>query len=525
MNKKMNKEEMLELVDKSLAGIKEGEIIEGEIVKIDKRGVVIDTGLKSEGIIPISEFENAKELKVGDKVEVLLENMEGEDGAPEISRQKAALTKIWNKIEDSYKTGSAIEGRVSKLVKGGLIINVSGVEAFLPGSQLDIRPLQKQEMKELLGQNIRCNVIKVDRMRNNIVFSRKSLMEVEMEEKKEKLFSKIEVGSVIDGVVKNITDFGVFVELDGVDALVHIGDITWGRVSHPSEVLAVGDKVKTKILEIDEDKQRITLGMKQLVPCPWEGVEERYPIGSKIKGKVVSITGYGAFVEVEKGIEGLIHISEMSWIQRMNHPSQILTIGDTVEATVLSIDKDHEKMSLSLKQTMPNPWDEVDKKYPVGSTVMGRVRAFTDFGAFISLEDGIDGLIHLRNFSWARRIDHPSDVLKRGEQVECKVLEIDSRNHRISLGLKQMSKDPLDELKESCMDKTMKGKIAEIVDKGIVVNIKQGSMNFTAFVPFSHLAKAPKEISDEYEKDDVLELKLLEIDTEKRRIIMSEKEN
>ena len=517
MKKKTAQHEMESYIDSTLKEVREGEIIKGRIVKIGAKETLVDIGLKSEGIIPLSEF--MEKPKVGDEVEVVLEDFENEDGFAEISKQKADLLKVWNTVRESHETGKPIEGRIAREVKGGLTVDLFGVEAFLPGSQVDIRPVEN--MTALIGETCKFKIVKMSEQRKNIVVSRRAVAEEEMLKKREKLLKELSPGQIREGIVKSITDFGAFIDLGGIDGLLHIADISWTKIAHPSEALAIGDKINIKIIDVDRENERVSLGMKQLTPHPWENIEKKYPVDSKVRGRVVSLTEYGAFVEIEKGIEGLIHISEMSWSRRLRHPSQILAVGDTVEIVVLNIDRKHEKISLGLKQTLPNPWDDVDKKYPVGSIVAGKVRGFTNFGAFVELEDGVEGLIHVRDFSWTKRIEYPSDVLRRRERIKCKVLAIDKENHRISLGLKQLTEDPFEIFcKSHSIGDLVEGKIATILDKGIVVDV-----GIDGFVPFSHLVReGPRRISDRYKVDETLKLKLIEMNEERRKVILSEKE-
>ncbi|MDI6840341.1 MAG: 30S ribosomal protein S1 [bacterium] len=520
---KKEKDEIFQLIDKTLLKVKEGEIVEGELVRLSAREAIVDIGLKSEGLIPLSEFDNPAELKVGDKFEVLVEGIEGDEGFVILSKKKADSLRVWERIEESYKNGIAIEGKIIKAVKGGCIADLGGVEGFIPGSQLDIEEVK--DMDKFVGETVKFRVVKLDKSKGNIVLSRKIILEKELMKKREEFWNKVEEGSVLKGVVKNITAFGVFVDIGGVDGLVHISDLSWGRITHPSEVLQVGDKVDVKVINVDRENQRLALGIKQLTPYPWDGVEERYPIGSKVKGKITSLTEYGAFVELEPGIEGLIHISEMSWTQRIRSPADIVAVGDTVHVVVLNIDKAQEKISLGLRQTQPNPWEKVKENYPEGSIVTGTVKSFSNFGAFIELKDGIEGLLHVKDLDWTEHIEHPSDVLKRRQKIKCKVLAVDSENQRIALGLKQMEKDPLIILKES-INEPVKGKIKEIIaDKGVVVKFNVKKAKVEGFVPFSHLTKSKlKKTKDTYKIGEELNLKVLEVDEERRRVILSEKE-
>ncbi|MCK4233921.1 30S ribosomal protein S1, partial [candidate division WOR-3 bacterium] len=414
-----------------------------------------------------------------------------------------------------------VDGEILRRVKGGMIVNVGGAEAFLPGSQIDFHPVNN--LDSLIGQTIKVKVIKLNRKRRNIVVSRRIILEEEKEKAKQELLAELKEGQVKEGVVKNITDFGVFVDLGGIDGLLHITDMSWGRISHPSELVAIGDNIKIKIIAYDSVKQRVSLGMKQLYPYPWEDVDEKYPIGKKVRGKVVSIAEYGAFIELEKGVEGLIHISEMSWTKHIKHPSQLLAIGDVVEAIVLDVNKERERISLGLKQLEPDPWKAIEEKYPVGTKITGKVRTLTNFGAFIEIENGIDGLIHISDFSWTNRVKHPKHFLEKGQKVECTILEIDLERRRISLGIKQLAKDPFDILiKNIGIGALVKGKIIEVVDKGLVVELNN---KIRGFVPLSQLNKEDLNKSgDNYKIGAAINLKIIDVNSKMRRIILSEKD-
>ncbi len=404
---------MLSLYEQTFKEVKEGEIVKGKVLRITKDDVIVDVGFKSEGIIPLSEFSDMEQLKIGDEIDVFLETIEDQNGQLVLSKQKADFIRVWDRIRESYEKGTLVEGKLLKRIKGGIVVDLMGVDAFLPGSQIALK--QVPDFDALLGKNMQLRIIKLNKSRRNIVVSRRSVLEEEREQQKTKLLTEIETGQVREGVVKNITDFGVFIDLGGVDGLLHITDLSWGRVSHPSEVVALGDKINVKILDFDKSTGRISLGLKQLTPYPWDNIEQRYPVGKRVRGKVVSITDYGAFVELDKGIEGLIHISEMSWTKHIKHPSKLLGVGDMVETVVLSVDKANERISLGIKQMEPDPWDAIERKYPVGSKVSGKVRNLTAFGAFVELEEGVDGLVHISDLSWTKRIQHPGEVMRKGE--------------------------------------------------------------------------------------------------------------
>ena len=431
------------LLDASLQNFKEGSIIKGTIIEVRSKEVVVDIGYKSEGVIGLEEFEEPETLKVGDEVEVLLERLENDDGAVVLSRQKAAQKQNWEKIVKIFNEGGTITGRVRKIVKGGLMINV-GVEAFMPASQIDIIP--PKNLKEFEDQTIECRIVKLIEDRKNLVLSRREIIEAERAEKRAKLMSAIEKGSIVKGTVKNITDFGAFIDLDGLDGLLHITDISWSRLTHPSEVLKVGQEIDVMVLEIDREKERVSLGLKQQTENPWEKIAEKYPIGTRVKGKVTSLVPYGAFVELEQGIEGLIHVSEISWTKRIAKPSEVLEVGQAVEVAVTEVNPEEQKLSLSLRALEENPWDTIQEKYPIGSRVKGIVRNLTAYGAFVELQEGIDGMIHVSDLSWTRKINHPSEILKKNEEVEAQVLGIDKQNQRISLGIKQLGDDPWNDI-------------------------------------------------------------------------------
>ncbi|MCK4576845.1 30S ribosomal protein S1 [candidate division WOR-3 bacterium] len=517
----LSESEMEKLYSEHLIDIKTRGIVKGEIIKLTRKEVIVDLGLKSEGCIPFGDFANPESIKVGDTVEVFLEEFEDDEGFAVISKQKADFVKVWDFIYEKQVKQEPVDGEILRRVKGGMIVNVGGAEAFLPGSQIDFHPVNN--LDSLIGQTIKVKVIKLNRKRRNIVVSRRIILEEEKEKAKQELLAELKEGQVKEGVVKNITDFGVFVDLGGIDGLLHITDMSWGRISHPSELVAIGDNIKIKIIAYDSVKQRVSLGMKQLYPYPWEDVDEKYPIGKKVRGKVVSIAEYGAFIELEKGVEGLIHISEMSWTKHIKHPSQLLAIGDVVEAIVLDVNKERERISLGLKQLEPDPWKAIEEKYPVGTKITGKVRTLTNFGAFIEIENGIDGLIHISDFSWTNRVKHPKHFLEKGQKVECTILEIDLERRRISLGIKQLAKDPFDILiKNIGIGALVKGKIIEVVDKGLVVELNN---KIRGFVPLSQLNKEDLNKSgDNYKIGAAINLKIIDVNSKMRRIILSEKD-
>ncbi|MGD1048425.1 MAG: 30S ribosomal protein S1 [Candidatus Krumholzibacteriaceae bacterium] len=505
-------------INRKAAELQEGNIVKGTVYEVTENEIIVNVGFKSEGSIPRIEFSNAPNVQKGDIFDVYLEKMENQDGLIVLSKEKADFIKAWDDIKDAYDKRLTAKARVDHRIKGGLVVKLMGVDAFLPGSQIALR--QVPDLDELIGQDLECKIIKLNKRRRNIVVSRRVVLEEERDEKKKKLLAELTVGQEREGVVKNITDFGAFVDLGGIDGLLHLTDLTWGRVSHPSEVVAIGDKLKVKILDFDRERERISLGLKQLTPYPWEGVDLRYPVGTKIRGKVVSITDYGAFVELEKGIEGLVHISEMSWTRHVKHPSKVVAIGDTVEAIVLNVDKEHEKISLGLKQLEPDPWKALETKYPPGTRLKGKVRNLTNFGAFVEIEDGIDGLVHISDMSWAKRVRHPSEAVRKGDELEVVVLEIDSSKRRISLGMKQTRENPWNELaKEFNIGTELGGKITRLLDRGAVVELKQ---DVEGFVPLSHLGiDNLRKPSDHFDVGMDIPLKVIKIDPQNKRIVLS----
>ena len=508
----------LQLYEESLQDLEEGEIVRGRVLKIDDKEVTVDVGFKSEGVIPVEEFPDLEGVKVGDEIEVFLEKTENQDGLVVLSKQRADFVKVWDRVKAAADLGELVEGRLVRKIKGGVVVDLYGVEAFLPGSQIALR--QVQNVDSLLGQSMEFKIIKLNKRRRNIVVSRRSVLEEHRAKQKSEIIQELAKDQLRDGVVKNITDFGAFVDLGGIDGLLHITDMSWGRVSHPSELVSIGDKVRVKVLSFDPEKERISLGMKQLTPYPWEDVDKRYTVTQRVKGKVVSITDYGAFVELEKGVEGLIHISEMSWTRHVRHPSKVVAIGDEVEAMILKIDKDNEKISLGLKQIEPDPWLTLDQRFPIGTRLSGKVRNLTNFGAFVEIEEGIDGLVHISDMSWVRRIAHPSEILKKGDKVDVVVLSIDKDARRISLGLKQVSDDPWPTLAERYLpDILVKGKVVRLLDRGVIVDLEDG---LEGFIPLSQLGiEGLKKPSDSFKPGDDLDLKVTRVDTQAHRIILS----
>ena len=510
-------EKMLSMYEGTMASIAEGEIVKSKVLRVTDNAVILDVGFKSEGSVPLDEFKDIP--KEGDEVEVFLEHLEDQEGAVVLSKKKADFMRVWEKIRIAHESDQPVEGTLMKKIKGGVVVNVMGVDAFLPGSQIALRRVPN--IDELLGQSYEFKIIKLNKRRRNIVVSRRVILETERASKREHLMKELEVGQVRKGIVKNITDFGAFIDLGGVDGLLHITDMSYGRVSHPTELVQIGTEVEVKVLDIDWQRERISLGMKQLQNYPWKDVAGKYPVGTRVQGKVVSITNYGAFVELEPGIEGLVHISEMSWTRNVRHPSKIVSIGETIEAVVLKVDETEEKISLGMKQTEQDPWMVLPNKYPVGTRIQGKVRNLTSFGAFVELEPGIDGLIHISDMSWTKRVQHPSEVVKKGDSVDVVVLNIDAENKRISLGLKQAEEDPWLRIGESYpVGTNMRAKVVRLMDKGVVVDLGN---DLEGFVPMSQLGteQVVENPADVVKEGQPLEVQVLEVDPIHHRIVVA----
>ena len=467
--------ELGKLYDESFTKIEEGTIVKGRVMAVHNDGVMVDIGFKSEGIVPIQEFtgDDLSKIKVGDEINVYLEEHEDSEGNLILSKEKADKVKVWDDVEKAYRNNEIVRGKIISRIKGGMTVDI-GVKAFLPGSQIDLRPVK--DMDRLIGQTFQMRIIKMNSKRGNIVLSRRAVLEENRDTTRKRLVETLDEGRVVDGIVKNITEYGAFVDLGGIDGLLHITDMSWGRVNHPSELFSVGSKINVIVLKYDKGTQRVSLGLKQMAEDPWKVADKKYTPGTKVKGKVVSLTDYGAFIELEHGIEGLIHVSEMSWTHDVKHPSKVVSMGDMVEAVVLSIDKENRRISLGMKQIIPNPWDIVKDKYPVGTKIEGKIKNLTEFGAFIGLEEGIDGLIHVSDLSWTKHIKHPSEVLKKGQKVDTVVLKIDSEKERISLGIKQLMPDPWEkEIPEKYnVGTVVKGKIVKVTDFGVFVELEDG---------------------------------------------------
>jgi small subunit ribosomal protein S1 len=510
--------DLKKLYEGSMGKISEGEIVKGRVVAIRDNDVSIDIGFKSEGVVQKSEFTNIADLRVGDEVEVFLESIEDKDGQLTLSRKRADFMRIWERVTKSFETGEVLQGRCVRRIKGGIVVDLLGIDAFLPGSQIDVRPVR--DFDAFIGKTLDFRVVKINHPSENVVVSHKVLVEEEMAGQRQAIISGLEKGLKLEGTVKAITDFGVFVDLGGVDGLVHITDLSWGRINHPSEIVKLDQKIEVVVLDFDQEKKRISLGYKQLQPHPWDKIEEKYPVGTKVQGKIVSLADYGAFVEIEKGIEGLIHISEMSWTQHVKHPSQMVSMGQMIEAVILSLDKENKKLSLGIKQLEPDPWSTLLMKYPIGSRHKGVVRNLTNFGVFVELEQGVDGLVHISDLSWTKKIRHPGEVVKKGEELEVVILGVDVEQRRISLGHKQVEDNPWDRFGDSYKSGTeVEGKIVRIIEKGVIVELPMG---VDGFVPVSHLATSQiKNIGDKFKIGDTLPLKVLEFEKESKKIVLS----
>lgn len=510
--------EMEKMYDETMKSFTEGSIVQGKVLDVRGNEVLVDIGYKSEGAIPVGEFGGAEDLKAGDEFDVLLVAIEDDDGMVILSKEQADEKLRWERIESSHKEGSVVLGTVKGRVRGGLIVDLDGVEAFLPGSQVDASPVHS--MDNFVGNEYEFKILKMSPERRNIIVSRRALIEETLKEKKAKLLGEIEVGQKRRGIVKNITDFGAFVDLDGLDGLLHITDMSWGRVRHASEVVKVGEELEIVVLDIDRERERVSLGLKQRSPNPWDNIAEKYPVGSRLRGKVVNLVPYGAFVELEEGVEGLVHVSEMSWTKRIARASDILEVGEIVDVAVLTINKEEQKIALGMRQTEENPWDAAQSRYPVGSRISGEVRNFTSFGAFVELEDGIDGMIHVSDMSWTRKVNHPSEVLEKGQKVDAIVLEVDAQNQRISLGLKQAQDDPWNTIAgRYTIGEIVSGKISKIASFGAFVEIEEG---IDGLVHISEIAdQHVEQVRDVLGVGQDVTARIVRIDRAERRIGLS----
>jgi len=514
-NKHQDQEKVYE---SSLKNLSEEQRVIGSIVSISDNEIMMDVGFKSEGIISRDEFEEGETPKIGDQIEVFVDVLEDEEGQMRLSKRKADFMRVWERVRDVYNNKENIEGRIINRIKGGMVVDIMGIDAFLPGSQIDIRPVT--DFDSYVGKTFEFKIVKLNDLRKNVVLSRKEILEESMKEKREDLLSKIKIGDVLKGRVKNITDFGVFIDLGGLDGLLHITDLSWGRVNHPKEVVKIDDELTVKVIDYDPEKQRVSLGLKQLTPHPWEGVEERYPVGSIIKGKVVNIANYGVFVELEKGVEGLIHISEISWTQHIKHPSEVFSLGEEIEAKVLNIDTEERKISLGYKQLEPDPWQSIEETYVPGSIHKGIVRNLTPYGVFVELQEGIDGFVHISDLSWVKKFRHPREMFKRGDEINVKIMEVSKENRRITLGVKQIEEDPWPMIQDLYAEGSIvTGEVAKITDKLIIVNLEH---EVEGIVPIGQVPKKDrKDLSKVIKIGEQLELKVLEVNKNDKRIILS----
>ena len=512
------------LYEETFRNFEEGTIIEGRVVAVGKDKVVVDIGYKSEGIIPADQFvpEDLQGLKVGDRLQVYIEEREDADGNLILSKEKADKMKVWEELEKAHKDEKVVEGRIISRIKGGMMVDI-GVKAFLPGSQIDLHPVR--DLDGLVGKTFPLKIIKINHRRGNVVVSRRVLLEETRDKKRQTTLSTLKEGQLIQGMVKNITEYGAFIDLGGIDGLLHITDMSWGRVGHPSELFVIGDKVEVMVLKYDRETGRISLGLKQKGADPWTNVASKYPIGTRVKGRVVSLTDYGAFIELEPGVEGLVHVSEMSWTHEVRHPSRLVSVGDQVEAAVLNVDPNNRKISLGMKQTAPNPWDMVEAKYPSGTRIEGKVKSLTDFGAFIGLDEGIDGLIHISDMSWTKHIKHPSELFKKGQPVSAVVLRIDKEKERLSLGYKQLNRDPWeDEIPSKYrVGTSVNGKVTKITDFGVFVELEGG---LEGLIHISETGLEPSvRMEEKFKAGDEVTAKIIKVDREERKIALSLREH
>lgn len=519
-NEEYTQEEFLtlaKLYSESFKDVKEGEILKGRVVRIQGDNVILDVGFKSEGSVPLNEFYG-EEVKIGQEVEIVLESVEDQEGNLVLSKARADFMRIWQRVLKAYETGEILQGKIIKRIKGGMVVDLMGMEAFLPGSQIDIRPIR--DFDAFVGQTMDFKVVKVNVPTENVVVSHKVLVEEEISDQRNAILDSLEKGQILEGTVKAITDFGVFVDLGGVDGLVHITDLSWGRINHPNEVVKLDETIKVVITDFDEDKKRISLSLKKLLPHPWEDIDQKYKIGDKVSGRVVSLTDYGAFIEIEKGIEGLIHNSEMSWTQHIKHPSQVVAMGQVVEAVILSLDREEKKISLGIKQLEPDPWQTLMLKYPVGSRHSGIARNLTNFGVFVELEPGVDGLVHISDLSWTKKIRHPGEVVKKGEKLEVIVLSVDVEQRKISLGHKQVEDNPWDSFEKTYfVGAIIQSKVVRIIEKGLIAELPGG---VDGFVPGTQLSTAKiKNLANHFPIDSDLVLKVIEFDKENKKIVLS----
>lgn len=510
-----------DMFEESLKGLKEGEVVKGTIVSMNQDFAIVDIGYKSEGMIAVSEFvgdEENVDIKAGDKVDVFIVKREDREGKPILSRQRALGVKVWVDVEEASKTGTVMSGKITDVIKGGYFVDIKGVKAFLPGSQVDLRPIK--DMLSLIGKVYDFKILSADRSKNNIVVSRRAILEAEREGKRREALDSMEEGELVKGIVKNITNYGAFLDVGGIDGLLHITDLSWGRVNHPSEMLSVGDELDVKVLKFDREKVRLTLGLKQTTPDPWSIALDNYPVGTKVVGKVVSLMDYGAFVQIDQGVEGLVHISEMSWTKKIKHPSQVVNVDDEVEVIVLDVDKANRRISLGLKQVESNPWDILEEKYPVGTKVNGQVKSVTDFGIFIGFDEGIDGMIHVSDISWTKKVKEASELYKEGDDVEAIVLAIDRKNEKFSLGIKQLEENPWDQtIKSFKRGAVVKGKVTSITDFGIFIELAEGVEGLIRQSDFG--SKGDVNPKDAFKIGDEVEAEVVKVNKQERRIALS----
>ncbi|MEX1062058.1 MAG: 30S ribosomal protein S1 [Balneolaceae bacterium] len=514
--------QLASMYEDTLNEIEEKEIVTGIVVSVDEKYVVVDIGFKSEGIVPVNEFSNkiVENLRPGDEVEVFLDRVEDREGQLILSRRKADILQAWETIEKSHETGEVIEGFIQRRIKGGMVVDIFGIDAFLPGSQIDVRPVR--DFDAYVGKTMEFQVVKLNMQAENVVVSHRALIESDLEEQREEILESIEAGQVLEGIVKNITDFGVFIDLGGVDGLLHITDLSWGRVEHPEEIVRLDQRMNVAVIDFDEKSKRVSLGLKQLQPHPWNAIHEKFPEGMRVQGRVVSIADYGAFIELEKGVEGLIHISEMSWTQHIKHPSQLVDKNDIIECVVLNINEDEKKISLGVKQLEKDPWEDLLERYPIGSRHKGTVRNLTNFGVFVELEPGIDGLIHVSDLSWTDKVEHPNEIVNKGQEIEIVVLAVDFDNRRITLGHKQVEDNPWEKYAENYgPGSKASGKISKITDKGLFVELELG---VDSFLPKDRLKEPVEDLSESYSEGDEIEGFVVEFDEPSKTIELSQKE-
>lgn len=512
--------ELADMYETTLSEIEEKEIVTGIVVSVDEKYVIVDIGFKSEGIVQANEFPSKvlENLQPGDEVEVFLDKVEDREGQLILSRKKADILQAWENLESSYETGEVIEGYIKRRIKGGMVVDVFGIDAFLPGSQIDVRPVR--DFDAYVGKTMEFQVVKLNMQAENVVVSHRALIESDLEEQRKEILETIEAGQVLEGIVKNITDFGVFIDLGGVDGLLHITDLSWGRVEHPDEIVSLDQRMNVAVIDFDEESKRVSLGLKQLQPHPWDEIHEKYPENTRVQGRVVSIADYGAFIELEKGVEGLIHISEMSWTQHIKHPSQLVQKNDIIECVVLNINEEEKKISLGVKQLEKDPWEDLLDRYPIGSTHTGEIRNLTNFGVFVELEPGIDGLIHVSDLSWTENVDHPKEVVERGDEIEVVILAVDFDNRRITLGHKQVEDNPWEKYAEEYnIGSDVKGKVSKITDKGMFVKLELG---VDAFLPKDKLEESVEDLKESFSEGDDVEGYVVEFDESSKTIELSQ---